>query len=67
MQAPGGEVDLVPAQFHHLRRSQAMAVGDQDRRGVPMPRPVLLGGFHEPFDLSLGEIFAALPANCYIY
>jgi len=27
--------------------------------GVPMPRPVLLGGLDEPLNLSLGEIFAA--------
>jgi hypothetical protein len=32
-----------------------------------MPRAVLLGGFHEPFDFSLDEIFAAALANCYIY
>jgi hypothetical protein len=28
---------------------------------------VLLGGLDEPLDLSLGQIFAAGPANCYIY
>jgi hypothetical protein len=30
MQAPGGEVDVVPSQSHQLRGSKAMAVGDQD-------------------------------------
>jgi hypothetical protein len=67
MQAPSSEVDVVPTQCHHLRGSKAMAVGDQDGRGVPVPATVLLGGLDEPLDLSLGEIFAAAPANCYIY
>ena len=31
-----------------------------------MPGAVLLGGFHEPLHLSLGQIFAAESANCYI-
>jgi hypothetical protein len=44
-----------------------MAVGNQDRRGVPVPGAVLLGGLDEPIDLPLGQIFAAAPANCYIY
>ena len=44
-----------------------MAVGNQDGRSVPVPRPVLLGGLDEPLDLSLGQIFAAALANCYIY
>jgi hypothetical protein len=44
-----------------------VAVGNQDGRGVPMPGAVLLGGLDEPLDLSLGQIFAAAPANCYIY
>ena len=33
-------------------------------RGVPMP--VLLGGPHEPLDLSLGQIFAAASTNCLV-
>jgi hypothetical protein len=32
-----------------------------------MPGPILLGGFDEPLDLAIGEIFAAALANCYIY
>ena len=67
MQAPGGEVDVVPAQCHQLRGPETMAVSDQDRRGVPMPRAVLLGGLDEPLDLPVGEIFTAALANCYIY
>ena len=67
MQASGGEVDVVPAQRHQLRGPEAVAVSDQDRRGVPMPRAVLLGGLDEPLDLPVGEIFTAALANCYIY
>jgi len=67
MQAPGGEVDVVPAQCHQLRGPKTMAVSDQDSRGVPMPRAVLLGGLDEPLDLPVGEIFTAALANCYIY
>jgi hypothetical protein len=67
MQAPRGEVDVVPAQRHDLRGSEAVAVGDQDGRGVPVPGAVLLGGLDKPLDLPLGQIFAAAPANCYIY
>src|SRR5262245_9413942 len=47
MQAPSGEVDVVPAQCHKLRGPKAVAVSDQNSRGVPMPRAVLLGGLGE--------------------
>jgi hypothetical protein len=67
MEAPGGEVDVVPAQCHQLRGPETMAVSDQDSRGVPMPRAVLLGGLDEALDLPVGEIFTAPPTNCYIY
>src|SRR5262249_4846266 len=67
MQAPSGEVDIVPAQRHQLRGPEPMAVSDQDSRGVPMPRAVLLGGLDEALDLSVGEIFTAALANCYLY
>jgi hypothetical protein len=66
MQARDGEVDVVPAQRHDLRGSEAMAVGNQDRRGVPVPAAVLLGGLNKTLDLPLGQIFAAASANCYI-
>jgi hypothetical protein len=35
-----------------------MAVSDQDSRGVPMPRAVLLGGLNKPLDLALGQVLA---------
>ena len=56
VQAPGGEVDVVPAQRHDLRGSEAVAVRDQDGRGVPVAGAVLLGGLDEPLHLPLGEI-----------
>src|SRR5262249_55156640 len=55
MQAPGGEVDVVPTERHQLRGPQTMAVSDQDRRGVAMPRAVLLADLDEPLDLPVGE------------
>src|SRR6516164_1744386 len=67
MQAPSGEVDVVPAQCHQLRGPETMAVSDQDSRGVPMARAVVLGGLDEALDLPVGEIFTAALANCYIY
>jgi hypothetical protein len=44
LHSSGGEVDVVPAQRHDLRGSEAVAVGNQDGRGIPMPGAVLLGG-----------------------
>jgi hypothetical protein len=67
MQAAGGEVDVVPTQCHQLRGPKAVAVSDQDSGGVPMRRAVLFGGIDQPLDLSVGEIFPAALANCYIY
>src|SRR5262249_58471046 len=52
---------------HQLRGPETVAVSDQDGRGVPMPRAVLLGGLDEALDLAIGEIFTAALANCYIY
>jgi hypothetical protein len=36
MQFSGLEVDVIPTKGHELAGSQAVAVGDQDGRGVPM-------------------------------
>ena len=44
-----------------------MAVSDQDSRGVPMTRTVLLGRLDQPLDFPVGEIFTAALANSYIY
>ena len=62
-----GEIDVVPAQCDQFRRSQTVAIGDQDGRGVPMPGAVLLGGLNEPLDLPFCQLFSAASANCYIY
>jgi hypothetical protein len=62
--------DPQPSQALRTTCSEALRpwrIGNQDCRGVPMPGAVLLGGLREPLDLSLGQIFAAAPANCYIY
>jgi hypothetical protein len=61
IQAPGGEVDVVPAQCHQLRGPEAVAVSDQDSRGVPMPSAVLLGGLNEPLDRSVRYSRLRLP------
>jgi hypothetical protein len=47
MQAPDGEVDIIPAQRHQLRGPKPVAVSNQDSRGVPMPSAVLFGGLNE--------------------
>jgi hypothetical protein len=58
VQLAGGEVDVVPTQRHQLTRPQAMAVGDQDGRYVPMAPAIFPGRLDQPLDLALGE---ALP------
>jgi hypothetical protein len=45
---------------------EAVAVGNQDGRSVPMPATVLLGSLNEALDLSFGEIFSAASANCFM-
>jgi hypothetical protein len=67
MQAPSGEVDVIPTQSYELGGSRTVAVGDQDGRGIPMPGAVLLGGLDEPFDFPFGQVFPTASANCYIY
>ena len=53
-----GEVDLIPAQVHQLRDPQAVAVGNQDHRSVPMAPAVLAGCLDQLPDLGLGQVFA---------
>jgi hypothetical protein len=43
VQFPGLEVDIIPTQGHELAGSQAVAVGDQDGRGIPMAPAVFAG------------------------
>jgi hypothetical protein len=50
MQLAGAEIDIVPAQGDKLAGAQPMAVGEQDRGGVPMTPTVAAGGGHELLD-----------------
>ena len=50
----------VEAQRHHLRGSEAVAVGNQDSGSVPMPRAALLGGLNKPLDLPLRSYHSRL-------
>src|SRR5450631_211741 len=58
VQAGCYEVDLIPAQVGQFGRSQAMSVGHEDHRAVPMTPSVSLGGRKQPLDLSIGKVFA---------
>ena len=58
VQFPGLEVDIIPSQGHELAGSQAVAVGYQDGRGVPMAPAVFTGSLNQLLDLPLGKIFA---------
>ena len=65
------KIDGLISNETNYQRRKGMGGGsrlsDQDSRGVPMPRAVLLGGLDEPLDLPVGKIFTAALANCYIY
>ena len=58
MQFSGLEVDVIPTQGHELAGSQAVAVGDQDGRGVPMAPAVFAGSLNELLDFPLGKVLA---------
>ena len=68
VQFPGLEVDIIPTQGHELAGSQAVAVGDQDGRGVPMAPAVFLRRLNQLLDLPLGKVLAGpgRASNCYI-
>jgi hypothetical protein len=36
-----------------------MPIGDQDHRGVTMSVPIGAGGFDQPLNLGIGEVFPA--------
>ena len=57
VQGGGGEI-LVPAQVHQLARPEAVAVGHQDHRAVPMAPAVRSGCFEQLLDLGLGQVLA---------
>src|SRR5262249_48169752 len=65
VEAPLGQLDLLPLQVADLRRPQAMAVGDQDHGRIPMPvGSMLSGAVHQSLDLALGEVS---PLDCQVY
>src|SRR5262245_54322490 len=63
------EVDIIPTQGRELAGSQAVAVGDQDGRGVAMAPAVFPGSLHQLLDFPVGKVLArpSGSANCYIY
>ena len=56
MQLAGPEIDIVPAQGDKLAGAQPVAVGEQDRGGVPMAPTVFAGCVQELLDLALGQV-----------
>ena len=75
VQDASGKIDLVPSQGDQFARPQAVAVGDQDHRGVSVVVPIVLGGRDQLLDLSLGQVLAGaivgigtpLRGNCLFY
>ena len=64
VQFPGLEVDIIPSQGHELAGSQAVAVGDQDGRGVPMAPAVFPRSLNELLDFPLGKVLARPNGIC---
>ena len=58
VQRGGPEVHLIPPQVRQLGRPQAVPVGHQDHRGVPVAPAVSRGGLHQPLDLGLRQVLA---------
>ena len=52
------ELDLIPAQVHEFGSHQAVPIGHEDHRAVAVTPAVSRSGFHQPLDLSLGEVLA---------
>ena len=49
--------DLISLKVHRFGRSQPVAVGHKDRRGVAVAVAVALGCVHEVLDLGRREVF----------
>jgi hypothetical protein len=56
VQNSGFEIDPPPSQVHHLRRSQAMPVGQEQHQGVTVAVPVGLGRLNELIDLVGSQV-----------
>jgi hypothetical protein len=50
------EVHLIPAQVDQLAGPEAVAVGHQDHRGIPVRPTLSLGGLEQPFNFGLRQI-----------
>ena len=59
MNRAGLEIDGFPTQSHKLGNPQPMPIGDQDHGGVTMRVPISAGGFDQPLNLGIGEVFPA--------
>ena len=62
MQAARLKLDIVPAQTDQLGRPEAVAIGDQDRGGIPVTVAVAPSGIDQPLDLATGQVVST---NCY--
>ena len=58
VQVGRSEVHLIPSQVHQFGGPQAVPVGHQDHRGVPVAPAVSRGGFHQPLDLGFRQVLA---------
>ena len=74
---PMASFKIIPAQRHKLAGPQAVPVGNQDSRGIPMPPPVIACRLHQALNLALGQVFpwsrvspwwpsTLSPSHCYI-
>jgi hypothetical protein len=59
MNSAGLEIDCFPTQSHKLCNPQPMPIGDQGHGGVTMSVPIIAGGFDQPLNLGIGEVFPA--------
>jgi hypothetical protein len=48
------EVDIIPAELDQLTSAQAVAIGDQYSRGIPMSLAVVAGHINQLLDFTLG-------------
>src|SRR5262249_57816263 len=69
VQFAGWEVDVIPTQGHQLAGSQAVAVGDQDGRGVAMSPAVFPCSLNQLLDLPFGQVLAvpSRASHCFTY
>jgi hypothetical protein len=49
----GSEIEIIPAHVYQFAGAQAVAKGEQDCRGIPVPPSILASGVHQPLDFFL--------------